>query len=148
MNTTTSTSCASGQRQPAEKPAGKPANFDLDEHLAKFTAMKKTTESLGPVDKPLARSIILSANFNVNRPYDLTVNPNYPGATSQFVNDFYGMATQRIGFTENTAVTAGAVVQQVQNWKNTGGRLLEVGEMFTNVTFAAISGMGDSPGDA
>lgn len=139
-------SCASGKGQPA----GKPANFDIDEHLAKFDAMRKSTENFGPVDKPLARSIMMSMSFYINRPYDLNVNPQYPGASSRFVNYFYGMAAQRMGFSEQAAVTAGAMVQQIQDYKNSAGSAapISVGEMVRNIVFASISGLGDNPGDA
>jgi hypothetical protein len=145
-STASASSCSSGKGQPS----GKPSNFDIDEHLAKFDAFRKSTEEFGPFDKAIARGTMITMAFYINRPYDLTVNPKYPGASSQFVNYFYGMAAQRLGYSEQTALTAGAIVQQVQNYKNSAGSAVPIstGEMIRNIAFAAISGLGDNPGDA
>jgi hypothetical protein len=58
------------------------------------------------------------------------------------------MAAAKMGYSEQRALTAGAVVQQYQNYANKNNPDAgNVGVMARNIVFATISGLGDNPDD-
>lgn len=68
---------------------------------------------------------------------------------ARFANWFYGAAAAEIGYTQQQAVTAGAIVQQVQNFTYTDHPAYrDAVAMAAGILYAARIGLGDNPGDA
>ena len=116
------------QCDPSEKPpSDKPSNFDINEHLSKFTKTADAIKSMPPVpgmdpalSKRLASGLFLAAAFAPNQPYDLKNNPLYNSSQpDRFGNWFFGAAAGQLGFTKAQSQTAGAIVQQGQDFTNT-----------------------------
>lgn len=130
-----------------QPPAGKPDNFKINKHLTKFqrggsAASRLALGGLG------ARVSIMASMFAPNRKYDLKNNPNYM-SSQEFGNWFYGAAAAQMGFTEQEALTAGAIVQQWQNYKNTGHPDADdIGKLASNIANAISTGEGDNLDDA
>lgn len=130
-------------------PAGKHPNFDVDANLADVSAKAALIAKVpDPVARELMRAAVMVNSFYTGRPYDLKNSTKYQ-SSEQFGNYFYGMVAARMGYSESTAVTAGAMVQQVQNYTYPNHEDFgSVKSLALNIVFAGISGLGDNPGDA
>lgn len=135
-------SCSDEQKPPS----GKPENFNINEHLSRFSRGGKAALRL-PLGGLPVRASIMASMFAPRRAYDLKFNSNYMGS-QEFGNWFYGAAAAQMGFTEREALIAGAVVQQWQNYNNDGHRDADdVGMLASNIISAIRTGEGDNLDD-
>ncbi|CAM4426298.1 MULTISPECIES: polymorphic toxin type 44 domain-containing protein [Shewanella] len=131
-----------------EPPAGKPTNFDINASLNKFDAAKSAFDGIPNVAyRNMLKASYMAAQFGPGAPYDLKNNPNYMSSEG-FGNWFYGAAAQRMGYSASQATRAGSIVQQYQNYRNTGhadvGDLGKMGEGIID----SVNGINlDNPGD-
>ncbi|MCG7639314.1 hypothetical protein [Alteromonas sp. CNT1-28] len=109
-----------------EPPSDKPSNFNINEHLSKFSEMGDTIQNMPPIpgfdagwNKRLAAGVFLSSAFYTDNPYDLKNNPVYNASNpDRFTNWFFGAAAGQLGFSSAEAKTAAAIVQQAQDYTN------------------------------
>lgn len=130
-------------------PAGKHPAFDIDANLASIEAMKTAIDNYPDNGvREAVRASAMTQLFAPGRPYDLKADGHKYKSSQEFGNYFYGMAAAKMGYTEAQALKAGAVVQQYQNYSNTGHPdANNVAVLARNLAFAAISGLGDNPDD-
>lgn len=142
--------CSSQQRAPA----GKPPNFDTNEHLKKFKATKQQIDgtSVPEYAKSAMRAFVMAEAFAPGHPYDLKKNPQYGGsaagnsAIAPFGNYFYGAAAAQMGYDLADSLKAGAVVQQWQNF-TVGADKWDLGKFAVGLQVAISTGQGDNPDD-
>lgn len=89
----------------------------------------------------------MATMFAPGREYDLKNNPNF-NASQEFGNWFYGAAAAQLGFTEEQALTAGAVVQQWQNFNSSNHPDAGNTDLLAeNILHSLNTGQGDNPDD-
>lgn len=131
-------------------PAGKHRSFDIDKNLESIAAQREQVERIvDPIAREGIRAAVMVHLFAPNRPYDLKRRGHKFESSQEFGNYFYGMAAAKMGYSEQTTLKAGAVVQQYQNYdpKNNHPDANKLGLMFKNLLTAAVSGAGDNPDD-
>ncbi|WHI52754.1 polymorphic toxin type 44 domain-containing protein [Microbulbifer sp. MLAF003] len=134
--------CTASQKAP-----NPPSNFDINKHLKQFKRAGIAASKL-PGGKVTLSAAVMASMFAPNRTYDLKNNPNY-NADQEFGNWFYGAAAHQMGFTEQEALTAGAVVQQWQNYNNSNHPdANDIGKLVGNIAHALATGEGDNHDDA
>ncbi|GIU17238.1 hypothetical protein [Shewanella sp. MBTL60-112-B1] len=92
------------------------SSFDTVAHAQYFSDMKTLIESTygeGSLRASLTTGAMMAMNFYTNMPYDLKNSSVYT-ADATFGNYFYGIAAQRMGYSKEEAVKAGAAVQTAQ----------------------------------
>lgn len=134
--------CSESQKPPP----GKPDNFNINEHLSKFVGAGRATSKL-PLGGMATKVAIMVSNFAPNRKYDLKNNADY-NSSQEFGNWFYGAAAAQMGFSEQEALTAGAVVQQWQNYNQANHPLAgDLAAMADGILHALATGEGDNEDD-
>ena len=139
--------CDSTNTPPAEE--NKNYAVDINKELDKFAQQSAAITQLMLKNPETAigiettRATFMVQNFYTGRPYDLKNNPTFQTG-EKFGNFFFGAAAVVMGYSEQQAITAGAVVQQVQNYTYGQG---SAADMVQNAIFAMTSGLGDNPGD-
>ncbi len=129
-----------------EHPMGKPENFNINEHLTKFSKAGAAASKL-PLGGLSVRSSLMASMFAPGRKYDLKANPNYM-SSQEFGNWFYGAAASQIGFSQQEALTAGAIVQQWQNYNRANHTDYgDISMMASNIYHALKTGKGDNADD-
>lgn len=135
--------CTSDQKHPE----GKPENFDINEHLEQFDKAGNAVDKLPGAFGITASASIMASMFASGRIYDLKANPNYM-SSQEFGNWFYGAAAAQMGYTRQQSLTAGAIVQQWQNYNNTNHQDTgNVSQLAENLVIALTTGEGDNPDD-
>ncbi|MEC4728573.1 polymorphic toxin type 44 domain-containing protein [Shewanella sp. D64] len=130
-----------------ESPAGKPENFNTNKHLKQFDRAGVAASRL-PDGGLAVRASVMASMFAPHRKYDLKNNPNYM-SSQEFGNWFYGAAAAQMGFNRQEALTAGAIVQQWQNYDNTNHPDAgDVSRLASNIVHAIRTGEGDNLDDA
>lgn len=130
-------------------PSGKADNFNINQHLNRFRKLKAATEFLPPPARLQVRAAHMANSFYTGHKYDLKNSTQYK-SSAEFGNWFYGAAAKALGFTEQEALKAGAIIQQVQNYRNDEhenfGNLEELGKGLY-ISLKGIDGQGDNPDD-
>lgn len=133
-------------------PAGKPENFDINEHLKIFDSFGDAISDLPPggvFGETITRASLMTSLFYSGRKYDLKNNTNMK-SSQEFGNWFFGAAAAQIGYTKGEALRAGAVVQQWQNFgydnhPSEGDLLVLTLELYRAVAFGDNDNEGDGP---
>ncbi|MFU8784984.1 hypothetical protein [Aliidiomarina sp.] len=118
---------------------GAPESLDINKALNKI---KQDTENLNVFQK----ASYFIVNFNRNRVYDFAFNADYPDATEEFGNWFYGAAMNVAGYTNQQARRYAATMQPVQNIPDNASWYTKAdGQRQAISNF--ITGNGDDPDD-
>lgn len=145
--------CAASEQPPSDKPE----NFNINEHLSKFDQAGQAISKLpsgGAFGQTYVRASLISSMFYSRRKYDVKNNPNYNSSSDvpdEFGNWFYGAAAHQLGYTKQEALVAAAIVQQYQDYNNSGHPDAgDISKMASDIVaaIAAGDGTGDNPGDS
>ncbi len=140
-----------------QPPSDKPDNFNINEHLSKFDQAGQAISKLpsgGVFGQTYVRASVISSMFYSGRKYDVKNNSNYNSGSDvpdEFGNWFYGAAAHQLGYTKQEALVAAAIVQQYQDYNNSGHPDAgDISKMAADIVEAIASGdgTGDNPGDS
>jgi len=118
MSTTSSPQCGSTNTPPPQQNRGEGKAFDLNKALEKYKKLGDAIDAAALAPRRQAvKAAILTSDFAPLMRHDLKNNPQY--LTHEiYGNFFFGAAVAAIGLDVDTAVKAGAAVQQAQNFAN------------------------------
>lgn len=138
-----------------QPPSGQASNFDINAHLEILDATATVIDGATPPDSMESANRALKAaamvlKFGPQRQYDLKNSNVYP-SSQEFGNWFYGAGAQRLGFSENEALRAAAIVQQYQDFTNAGhANYQDISQLALGIIEAIeapVAGTGDNPDD-
>lgn len=145
--------CSTAEQPPSDQPD----DFNINEHLSKFDQAGQAISKLpsgGVFGQTLTRASLISSMFYSGQKYDVKNNSNYNSGSDvpdEFGNWFYGAAAHQLGYTKQEALLAAAVVQQYQDYNNTGHPDAgDISKMASDIVaaIAAGDGTGDNLGDS
>lgn len=138
--------CTSANTPPPQLQKG-PERFNLNRALGAARTIRMATAMLSKDQQLVARGAWLSAQFAPNQPYDLKNNPTYL-VDQTYGNFVFGAVGAEVGFELSHLLKGGAVVQQYQNFSNSGhAAYRDVKALYDGLAMALLTGKGDNPDD-